>query len=148
MALKFRCKNCGKDIAVRYLTVGEAAECRNCGASNAVPESAEAVSDEAAKSMIQIPASQPAESTSNGPAKSLLIVKMLRIIGIVSIGFGVIVGIIMLILYGNPSSSASFDPQAEWALSGIILALGLAFFYCTPGVLCLGLAKVLELLSK
>ena len=54
----------------------------------------------------------------------------------------------MLIFYGNPSSSASFDPQAGWALGGIVLALGMAFFYCTPGVLCLGLAKVIELLSK
>ena len=37
MALKFQCKNCAKDIAVRFLKVGEAAECRNCGASNVFP---------------------------------------------------------------------------------------------------------------
>ena len=41
MALKFQCKNCGKDIAVRFLEVGEVAECKSCGASNSVPESAE-----------------------------------------------------------------------------------------------------------
>ena len=49
MALKFRCENCGKDIAVRFLKVGEAAECKSCGASNSVPESAEEISDEAAE---------------------------------------------------------------------------------------------------
>ena len=47
MAIKFQCGNCGKDIAVRFLKVGEAAECRNCGASNVVPDSAEEISDEA-----------------------------------------------------------------------------------------------------
>lgn len=48
MALKFRCKNCGEDLIVQFLKVGEAAECKNCGASNSVPESAESIDDEAA----------------------------------------------------------------------------------------------------
>lgn len=46
MALKFRCRTCGKDIVIRFLKVGEAAECKNCGASNPVPESAESADDE------------------------------------------------------------------------------------------------------
>ncbi|MBI1925718.1 RDD family protein [Candidatus Poribacteria bacterium] len=48
MALKFRCKNCGEDVVVRFLKAGEAAECKNCGVSNSVPESAESVDDAAA----------------------------------------------------------------------------------------------------
>ena len=67
MALKFRCKNCGKDIAVRFLTVGEAAECRNCGASNSVPESAEEISDEAAEYLIKAPVSESAKRIGNQP---------------------------------------------------------------------------------
>lgn len=50
MGLKFRCKNCGEDVVVRFLKVGEAAECKNCGASNPVPESAESTDDETAAS--------------------------------------------------------------------------------------------------
>ena len=37
MALKFKCQNCGKDIVVRFLKVGEIAKCRSCGSANAVP---------------------------------------------------------------------------------------------------------------
>ena len=145
MALKFRCKNCGKDIAVRFLAVGEAAECRNCGASNPVPESAEEISDEAAKSMIQVPASKPAESTSDRPVKSLLIVKMLRIIGIVSIGFGVIAGVAMFISIASHPESADVGVST---ISGILSALGIMLFFGALGAFSLGIAKVLELLSK
>jgi hypothetical protein len=145
MALKFQCKNCGKDIAVRFLTVGEVAECRNCGASNSVPESAEEISDEAAKSMIQVPASKPAESTSNGPAESLLIVKMLRIIGIASIGFGVIAGVAMLISIASHPESTDVGVSI---ISGILSALGMMLFFGALGTFSLGIAKVLELLSK
>ena len=146
MALKFQCKNCRADIAVRFLTVGEAAKCKSCGASNSVPESAEEISDEAAKSITKASVSQSAESISDEPVKSVPIAKVLRIIGIISIGFGVIVGIVMLILFAGASGSST--PPGELALGGIVTALGMSFFYCTLGALCLGLAKVIELLSK
>ena len=148
MAFKFRCKNCGEDIAVRFLKVGEIAECKNCGASNSVPESAEEISDEAAERMIKAPVFESAKSISDGPAKSVPIAKVLRIIGIVSIAFGVIVGIAMLILFGQPIGSS--DAPGGLALGGMLTALGIGMsvFYCTLGVLCLGIAKVIELLSK
>ena len=148
MALKFRCKNCGKDIAVRFLTVGEAAECRNCGASNSVPESAEEISDEAAEHLIKAPVSEPAKRIGNHPTQSLLITKALRIIGTLSIGFGVIAGITMLILLSQSVSSSSSSPTAELSLGGVVTALGMTFYFCTLGALCLGIAKVIELLSK
>ena len=148
MALKFRCKNCGKDIAVRFLTVGEAAECRNCGASNPVPDSAEEISDEAAEHLIKAPVSESAERIGNHPTQSLLITKALRIIGTLSIGFGVIAGITMLILLSQSVSSSSSSPTAELSLGGVVTALGMTFYFCTLGVLCLGIAKVIELLTK
>ena len=89
MAIKFQCRNCGKDIAVRFLKVGETAECRSCGASNSVPESAEEISDEAAEGLIKAPVSESAKRIGNEPTKSLPITKALRIIGTISIGFGV-----------------------------------------------------------
>jgi membrane protease YdiL (CAAX protease family)/DNA-directed RNA polymerase subunit RPC12/RpoP len=40
MSLKFKCQNCGSDIIVRYLKVGETARCKACGTENVVPETA------------------------------------------------------------------------------------------------------------
>jgi len=147
MALKFRCENCGKDIAVRFLKVGEAAECKNCGASNSVPESAEEISDAAAERMIKAPVSESAKRI-NEPTKSLPITKALRIIGTISIGFGVIAGISMLILFSQAVSASSSTPTAGLSLGGVVTALGMTFYFCTLGVICLGIAKVIELLNK
>jgi hypothetical protein len=86
-------------------------------------------------------------TSENVPVKSdAPIAKVLRITGTLSIAFGVIAGIVLLILLGDPSGS--FDPQGGWSLGGIVIALGVAFFYCTLGVLSLGIAKVIELLTK
>ena len=148
MALKFQCKNCGKDIAVRFLTVGETAECKSCGASNPVPESAADISDEAAKSIAEASVSEFAESISDEATENEPIAKALRIIGTLSIGFGVIAGIAMLILFGQSVASSSSSPTAKLSLGGVVTALGMMFYFCTLGVLCLGIAKVLELLSK
>ena len=129
MALKFRCENCGEDIAVKFLTVGEAAKCKSCGVSNSVPESAEEISDEAAESIIKAPVSEAAESIGNEPTKSLPITKALRIIGTLSIGFGVVAGISMLILFSQAVSASSSTPTAGLSLGGVVTALGMTFFF-------------------
>ena len=151
MALKFQCKNCGEDIAVRFLKVGEAAECRHCGASNAVPESAEEISDAAAERMIKAPVSESAEEISDAaisaePVQSVPIAKALRRVGRIVIGFGVIAGIAgaVRVMIRHPAP----DQTISWAFSGIVTGLGIMFYFCTLGVICLGITKVLELLSK
>ena len=146
MALKFQCENCGEDIAVRFLTVDEVAKCKNCGANNSVPESAEEISEEAAEHLIKAPISESAKRIDNQLTQSLLMTKALRIIGTLSIGFGVIAGIAggMGILNQHPAP----DQTVAWAFSGIITAFGITFYFCSLGVICLGIAKVLELLSK
>lgn len=40
MALKFSCENCGKDIIVKFLKVGEMAKCKRCFAEVKVPPDA------------------------------------------------------------------------------------------------------------
>ncbi len=40
MSLKFRCSDCGNDIVVRFLDVGEEAECKNCRTKQVVPATA------------------------------------------------------------------------------------------------------------
>ena len=146
MALKFQCKNCGEDIVVRFLKIGEAAKCKNCGASNSVPESAESISDEAAKSITKAPVSGSAKSISDEATKSLPIAKALRIIGTLSIGFGVIAGIAGVV--GVITQHPAPDQTIPLAVSVSVTGLGITFYFCTLGVLCLGIAKVIELLDK
>jgi hypothetical protein len=151
MAFKFRCKNCGEDIAVRFLKVGEIAECKNCGVSNSVPESAEEISDEAAKNMTKAPVSESAEDISDAaisaePVQSVPIAKALRRVGRIVIGFGVIAGIAgaVRVMIRHPAP----DQTIALAVSVGITGLGIMFFFCILSVICLGIAKVLELLSK
>ena len=151
MALKFRCKNCGEDIAVRFLKVGEIAECKNCGASNSVPESAEEISDAAAESVIKAPVSESAEEISDAaisaePVQSVPIAKALRRVGRIVIGFGVIAGIAgaVRVMIRHPAP----DQTIALAVSVGITGLGIMFFFCILSMICLGIAKVAESLSK
>lgn len=146
MALKFQCKNCGEDIAVRFLEVGEAAECRNCGASNSVPESAEEVSDEAAERMTKAPVSESVEDISDEPAQSVPIARVLRRVTRIVIGIGIIVGMVAAIrvMIQHPAP----DQTMAVALSGGMTWLGNIFFFCILNVLCLGSAKVIKLLIR
>jgi len=65
MALKFKCKNCGEDIIVRYLKVGEIAKCRHCSAENEVPETATVTDEEQVitKAPPKISEEQPRENS-------------------------------------------------------------------------------------
>ena len=151
MALKFQCKNCGRDIAVRFLTVGEIAECRHCGASNAVPNSAEEISDAAAESIIKASVSEPvedisAEAISDEPAQSVPVARALRKVARIVIGIGIIVGIVVAIrvMIRHPEP----DQTMAVALSGGMTWLGNMFLFCILGVLCVGVAKVVELFNR
>ena len=151
MALKFQCKSCGADIAVRFLKVGEAAECKSCGARNPVPESAEEISDEAAESIIKAPVSESveeisAEVISNEPAQSVPIARALRRVARIVIGIGIIVGMVTAIrvMIRHPAP----DQTMAVALSGGLTWLMNIFFFCILSVLCLGAAKVVESLRR
>lgn len=151
MALKFQCKNCGEDIAVRFLTVGVVAKCKSWGASNSVPESAESISDEAAKSITKASVFRPVErisgeATGHDPAQSVPIAKALHIVGRILIGAGVIAGIAgaIRVLFQHPAP----DQTVALAISMGGTWLITMFLFCIPSVLCLSIAKVIDLLSK
>ena len=151
MALKFRCKNCGEDMAVRFLKVGEIAECKNCRASNSVPDSAEEISDEAAERMVKAPVSDSAEDISDAaisaePVQSVPTAKALHRVGRIVIGFGVIAGIAgaVRVMIRHPAP----DQTVALAVSVGITGLMIMFFFCILSMICLGIAKVAESLSK
>ena len=72
----------------------------------------------------------------------------LRIIGIVSIIFGAIAGIALLIIFMQPTSFLFVQSKAELTFGEFVIAVGITLFYCALGVSCLGIAKVVELLHK
>ena len=151
MALKFQCKDCGKDIAVKFLKIGEAARCKNCGASNAVPESAEEISNEAAESIIKVPVSEPledisAEAIRDEPTQSVPVARALRRVARIVIGIGIIVGIVTAIrvMIQHPAP----DQTMAVALSGGMTWLGNMFLFCILSVLCVGVAKVVEVFNR
>ena len=151
MALKFRCENCGKAIAVRFLTVGEVAKCKSCGANNSVPESAEEISAEAAESIVKAPVSESveaisAEAISDEPAQSVPMAKALRRVSRIVIGVGIIVGIVAAIkvMIQHPAP----DQTMAVALSGGMTWLMNMFLFCILNVLCLGIAKVVALFNR
>ena len=137
MALKFQCKNCGKDIAVRFLTVGEAAECKSCGASNSVPESAESISDEAAKSITKASVFRPVERISNNAishdlAESVPIAKTLRIVGRILIGLGIIAGIVgaIRVLIQHPAPDQTMALAISIGVTWLMITFFSAFLVC------------------
>ena len=71
-------------------------------------------------------------------------VKALRISGVILIGYGVIAGIFLLTVL----SYDVFDADREFSLGVILPALGITFCFCSLGVICFGIAKVIELLRK
>lgn len=108
----------------------EESRCKNCRATNFVSKSAESISDEVA------------ENVPNGIAKAL------HIIGIITIGFGVVVGIALLISFNEPVSLLFAQSKAGLTFTEVAIAFGTTLFYCVPGVFCLGIAKIIELLEK
>ena len=151
MALKFQCKNCGKDIAVKFLKIGEAAKCKSCGASNAVPESAEEISAEAAESIIKTPVSKSvedisAEAISDEPAQIVPIARALRRVARIVIGIGIIAGVVSAIqvMIRHPAP----DQTMAVALSVGMTWLINMFLFCILSVLCLGVAKVVKLFNR
>ena len=74
------------------------------------------------------------------------IAKALRIVGRILIGLGIIAGIVgaIRVLIQHPAP----DQTMALAISIGVTWLMITFFFCILSVLCLGVAKVVELVSK
>ena len=72
----------------------------------------------------------------------------LQIIGIASIAFGVIIGLVLIYEFSQSTSFLFVQSKGELTFSEFMFALGITLFYCVLGVFCLGIAKVIELLHK
>jgi len=90
MALEFKCQNCGTDIIVKFVKVGETARCRSCGAENVVPETAVETDQEPDSSHVE----EPTSVASTDTAKANKRIKQAWIAGVIS---GVITGIMQVL---------------------------------------------------
>ena len=72
MTLRFVCKNCGKEISVKFLKPGETARCKNCDSEMPVP--ADAIDDGVSIIGISEPCPvSPAGLSSEGSCKALVV---------------------------------------------------------------------------
>ena len=71
-----------------------------------------------------------------------------RIIGITSIIFGIIIGIFLLISSSQSGPIPLIDVNSSLTLSEFVLALGVTLLFVVPGVICIGVGTILELLQK
>lgn len=60
-----------------------------------------------------------------------------KTIGIVAILYGIVFGLFILL-----------DSFPESPLFGFILALGIVLFFVVPGVICIGISRIINLLEK
>ena len=96
--------------------------------------------------MAKASSSESAERVGDKFTKSSPIVTVLRIMGTISIAFGVIAGIAVAAQVGSQHPAP--DQTMSVAVSIGVTGLGLLFYFSSLGVICLGIAKVIELLSK
>lgn len=71
-----------------------------------------------------------------------------RIIGITSIIFGIIIGIYSLISFSQSGPIPLLDVNSSLTLGEFVLALGITLLFVVPGVICVGVGTIIELLQK
>lgn len=77
----------------------------------------------------------------------------LRIIGIIAIGFGFISGLVLCIKFSQPVAAitifgSTVGTKGELTLTEVAISLGIVFSYTVPGLLCLGVSRVIEVLHQ
>ena len=71
-----------------------------------------------------------------------------NIIGKITIIFGIIVGIYLIVKFSQPVQILFSESVAELTLGEIAIALGVSILFIVPGTICIGVAKIIELLDK
>ena len=116
MALEFKCQNCGTDIIVKFVKVGETARCRSCGAENVVPETAVETDQEPDSSHVE----EPTSVASTDTAKANKRIKQAWIAGVIS-------GVITLIAILQSVAGVDILGFGIHNLLDVTLIFGLAY---------------------
>ncbi len=74
---------------------------------------------------------------------------ILKTLGILTIIFGIAIGIYMIVQFSRPAASMLFsESSAELTFGEVVIAIGVSLLFVVPGALCIGVGKVLALLEK
>ena len=69
-------------------------------------------------------------------------------IGMITIILGIIVGIYLLVTLYNQQPALFPSSKSELTFGEVIIALGASLIFIVPGVICIGVGKVIDLLDK
>ena len=71
-----------------------------------------------------------------------------RIVGIVAILFGIGVGIYLIYASAQETQILFTRSAGELTFGEIVLAVGVALLFVVPGVICIGISRIINLLVK
>ena len=81
------------------------------------------------------------ETDSNGS-------RVYQIIGIITIIFGVIVGIYLFVAFAEQQQMLFSTSKSELTFGEAVIAFGAAMIFIVPGVICIGIDQIIKLLDK
>ncbi len=71
-----------------------------------------------------------------------------QIIGIITIIFGVIVGIYLFVAFAEQQQMLFSTSKSELTFGEVVIAFGAAMIFIVPGAICMGIGKIIDLLNK
>lgn len=71
-----------------------------------------------------------------------------QLIGIITIIFGAIVGIYLFAAFAQQQQMLFSTSKSELTVGEVVIALGAAMIFIVPGVICIGISKIIDLLDK
>ncbi|RKU21630.1 hypothetical protein C6499_21775 [Candidatus Poribacteria bacterium] len=81
---------------------------------------------------------------SNGTPR---IVYHMNMIGIITIIFGIFVGVYLLVQFSQPVQMFFAQSDGELTFDEVVVAFGAAMIFIVPGVICIGIGKIIKLLD-
>lgn len=71
-----------------------------------------------------------------------------QLIGIITIIFGTIVGIYLFVAFAEQQQMLFSTSKSELTFGEVVIAFGAAMIFIVPGVICIGIGKIIDLLNK
>lgn len=92
---------------------------------------------------------EPKSNDANVVNRDILMeVMSFRIVGIVAILFGIGVGIYLIYTFVQETQFRPGASADEFTFNQILIGVGVALLFVVPGVICIGISRIIDLLGK